>query len=64
MLSLCQSTGFIYFCRRKSRNLENLAAADIVLTAQDMKEVNEIIATHSVKGDRYFGNDEAAGIWR
>jgi len=47
----------------KSRTLENLAAGDVVLTEQDIKDINDTIAAHTVKGDRYFGNDEAAHLW-
>ena len=49
--------------RKKEHTLENLAGSDIVLTATDVSEINEAIAKHEVKGDRYFGSDEAAHLW-
>lgn len=52
-----------FFRRHKSRNLENLAGADVVLTEQDLKDVNDAIATHSVIGDRGIGNDAAVYLW-
>ncbi|KZT11238.1 aldo/keto reductase [Laetiporus sulphureus 93-53] len=47
----------------KKRTLENLAAADIVLTEADKVEIAKVMAEHHVKGDRYFGNDAAAMLW-
>ncbi|KAI0728269.1 hypothetical protein C8Q72DRAFT_780159, partial [Fomitopsis betulina] len=48
---------------KKEHTLENLAGSDIVLTATDVSEINEAIVKHEVKGDRYFGSDEAAHLW-
>jgi len=48
---------------RAKRTIENLAAADVELSAEDLKEISEIMATHEVKGDRYFGNDKAILLW-
>jgi len=45
------------------RTLENLGAGDVDLSAEDLKEISEIMATHDVKGDRYFGNDRAILLW-
>ena len=49
--------------RKKERTLENIEAGDVELTAADVAEINEVIAKHEVKGDRYFGNPEAAHLW-
>ena len=52
------------FCRKASRTLENLQAGDIKLSEGDLAEVNKIIDTHEVKGDRYFGkSDEEMHLW-
>ena len=56
-------TNYGEFDRKKERTLENLAAGDVELTAADLAEINEVIAKHEVKGDRYFGNPEAAHLW-
>ncbi|EPT06152.1 hypothetical protein FOMPIDRAFT_1021199 [Fomitopsis schrenkii] len=48
---------------KKERTLENLAGGDVELTAADLAEINDVIAKHEVKGDRYFGNPEAAHLW-
>ncbi|KZT07914.1 aldo/keto reductase [Laetiporus sulphureus 93-53] len=47
----------------KKRTLENLAAADIVLTEADKAEIAKVMSEHHIKGDRYFGNDAAAMLW-
>ena len=43
--------------------MENLAAGDVQLTEADIAEINEAIAKHEVKGDRYFGNPQVAHLW-
>ncbi|KAH9934624.1 aldo/keto reductase [Fomitopsis serialis] len=48
---------------KKERTLENAAGGDVELTEADLAEINEAIARHEVKGDRYFGNDQAAHLW-
>ncbi|EPT04693.1 hypothetical protein FOMPIDRAFT_1113169 [Fomitopsis schrenkii] len=48
---------------KKERTLENLAGGDVLLTETDVSEINEALARHEVKGDRYFGNSEAAHLW-
>jgi len=45
------------------RTLENLAAANIQLSAEELKEIDRIMANHEVKGDRYYGNDQAVLLW-
>ncbi|KIM87333.1 hypothetical protein PILCRDRAFT_3825 [Piloderma croceum F 1598] len=45
------------------RTLENLGASDIKLSAEELKEIHEILVNHEVKGDRYFGDDKAAMLW-
>ncbi|CDO72842.1 hypothetical protein BN946_scf185002.g27 [Trametes cinnabarina] len=37
----------------KQRNLENIAAGNIELTAAELAEIDEILARHTVKGGRY-----------
>ena len=53
----------ISFCRQVKRTIENLGAGDVTLSMEEVKEINDIIAAHEVKGDRYFGNDRAALLW-
>ncbi|RXW18079.1 hypothetical protein EST38_g7777 [Candolleomyces aberdarensis] len=49
---------------KASRTLENLQAGDIKLSEDDLAEVNKIINSHEVKGDRYFGkSDEEMHLW-
>ncbi|KAJ6498132.1 aldo/keto reductase [Mycena vitilis] len=49
---------------KASRTLENLEAGDIVLNAEELKELSEIIAKHGVKGDRGYGlTDEQSHYW-
>jgi pyridoxine 4-dehydrogenase len=40
-----------------------LQAGDIKLSEDDLAEVNKIVDTHEIKGDRYHGNDEQAHLW-
>ncbi|KAJ7222581.1 aldo/keto reductase [Mycena pura] len=40
---------------KATRTLENLEAGDIVLDAEELKKMNEIIEKHGVKGDRSNG---------
>lgn len=47
----------------KKRTLENSGGGDVVLTEQDLTEINDAISNFEVKGDRYFGNPEAAHLW-
>ncbi|KAJ7226190.1 aldo/keto reductase [Mycena rebaudengoi] len=49
---------------KASRTLENLQAGDVVLSAADVQEMNDIIAKHGVKGDRQMGvPDEMLHLW-
>ncbi|EAU87803.1 aldo/keto reductase [Coprinopsis cinerea okayama7 len=49
---------------KSSRTLENLKAGDIQLSDADLDEINKVIATHQVKGDRYFGqSEEESHLW-
>ncbi|KAJ7271737.1 aldo/keto reductase [Mycena rebaudengoi] len=49
---------------KASRTLENLHAGDVVLSAADVQEMNDIIAKHGVKGDRQIGvPDEMLHLW-
>ena len=34
-----------------------------VLTAEDLKAIDDAMVEHPIAGDRYFGNDEAAHLW-
>ncbi|CAK5279795.1 unnamed protein product [Mycena citricolor] len=46
-----------------SRTLENLSAGDIILTEEELKQVDEILAK-GVLGDRYWGeSDKRAHLW-
>jgi len=45
------------------RTLENLGAADVTFSMEEMKEISEIMVTHEIKGDRYYGDDGAALLW-
>ncbi|KAL6300909.1 aldo/keto reductase [Sparassis latifolia] len=47
----------------KKRTLENLAAGDVTLTAEEKAEIEAVIAGHEVKGDRYYGDPKAAHLW-
>lgn len=47
----------------KKRTLENLAGGEVVLTEAELAEIAGIQEKYPVQGDRYFGNDEAAGLW-
>ncbi|KAH9842659.1 aldo/keto reductase [Rhodofomes roseus] len=47
----------------KKRTLENLAGGDVVLTEAELAEVAEVMEKYPVQGDRYFGDDEAMGLW-
>ncbi|THU84502.1 aldo/keto reductase [Dendrothele bispora CBS 962.96] len=50
---------------KASRTLENLAAGDIVLTKEELKEISDLLAKHEVKGDRYVGlSDEQLHLWQ
>ncbi|KAJ7451035.1 aldo/keto reductase [Mycena latifolia] len=49
---------------KSTRTLENLAGGDIALSAEEIKEMDEIIAKHGVKGDRSVGlPDEQMHLW-
>jgi pyridoxine 4-dehydrogenase len=51
--------------RKSTRTLENLRAGDIVLSADEVKTINEAVESHEVRGDRYFGQtDEEAHLWQ
>jgi pyridoxine 4-dehydrogenase len=44
---------------KASRTQENLGAADVVLSAQEVAELDEIVAKAEIRGGRY--NDKMAG---
>jgi len=47
-----------------TRTLENLQAADVQLTAEELKAIDDILAANPIAGDRYFGtSDEQANLW-
>lgn len=50
-------THVMLYYRSKSRNLENLAGADIELTEEEKAEIGKVIAEVEVKGVRYFDVD-------
>ena len=41
--------------RHVKRTLENLAANNIELSEEDLKEVGHVMSTHEILGDRYYG---------
>lgn len=43
--------------------MENLAGGDVEFYEEELAEVNAVISKHEVKGDRYFGDPEAAHLW-
>ncbi|KZT29616.1 Aldo/keto reductase [Neolentinus lepideus HHB14362 ss-1] len=48
----------------KKRTLENLAAVNVELSAQDMEEISKILDTHEIKGGRYRDGDEVVqNLW-
>ncbi|KZT70009.1 Aldo/keto reductase [Daedalea quercina L-15889] len=47
----------------KKRTLENLAGGDAVLTEDELKDIAEVMEKYPVQGHRYFGDDEAVGLW-
>lgn len=50
-------------CRRKDRNVENMKAADIVLSQEDIAELNDVLKKHPVAGHRYFGETVDVRLW-
>jgi pyridoxine 4-dehydrogenase len=42
--------------RKKERTLENLAGVDVVLSSEDLAEIDKILASFEVKGGRYNDN--------
>jgi diketogulonate reductase-like aldo/keto reductase len=54
LMLMSRSTGLMPPCRKKSRTLENLAAANVTLTTAEFEAVNKAIAEHGVKGHRYM----------
>ncbi|KAE9391993.1 aldo/keto reductase [Gymnopus androsaceus JB14] len=48
---------------KASRTLENLQGGDIVLTPEESKAINDILAANPVAGDRYFGADVDVHLW-
>lgn len=49
--------------RRAERTLENMAGADIVLTAEESAEIDRILQTNPVKGGRYGDDDAKYKLW-
>ena len=51
-------------CRKASRTVQNVYAADVELTKAELDEIWGIINGYEVKGDRYFGADpKAMHLW-
>lgn len=40
--------------RKQSRTLENLAAGEVVLADEDLKEIDALFEKHSIRGSRYI----------
>ena len=47
----------------KTRNLENMKAAEIDLTPEEISEINQFIEEHPVVGHRYFGEAVNLRLW-
>jgi len=45
------------------RTLENIAGGNVELTESDVSEIDQVIQTHGVRGDRYTGNRAAELLW-
>jgi pyridoxine 4-dehydrogenase len=60
---LQRSVNSVTICRQAKRTLENVSAGNIELSAEDLKEIDEILAIYEVKGDRYYGDDKAMMLW-
>ena len=54
-LTLCAS--------HKTRTVENMKGGEIDLLREETEQINGLVNEFNVKGDRYFGNDEAAHLW-
>jgi pyridoxine 4-dehydrogenase len=53
-----------WHCRKANRTLENLEAGDLKLSQADLAEVNAVLDSHEVKGDRHFGvSDQELNLW-
>ena len=50
-------------CRKKERTLENLYAADVELTKEDLDKIAKIMETNPVRGDRAFGPQVEMRLW-
>jgi len=48
---------------KASRVKENLDAGKIRFTEEELKEINEVLANHPVKGARYFGGGAEEALW-
>ncbi|KAJ6617091.1 aldo/keto reductase [Mycena sp. CBHHK59/15] len=48
---------------KATRTLENCAAGDIVLSAEEAADITAIAEKADVKGDRYFGGKELNHLW-
>jgi len=46
----------------KERTLENLSGGKVVLSAQDQADIKELMESHTIAGDRYYGDDHAAHL--
>ncbi|GBE89467.1 hypothetical protein SCP_1601290 [Sparassis crispa] len=49
--------------QEQETRLENLAAGDILFTADEKTSINAIISGHEIKGNRCFGDPQAAHVW-
>jgi len=49
---------------RSTRALENLASGDVNLSTEELGRIDDVINSHEVKGDRYYGlSDEQMHLW-
>jgi diketogulonate reductase-like aldo/keto reductase len=49
--------------RKKLRVLENLEAANISLTREEVEAINKLLTDSQISGDRYFGEGVKDYVW-
>lgn len=50
-------------CSKAARNLENLTGGALDLTPEERAEIDKIVNSFEVKGDRYAGGPEQSMLW-
>lgn len=56
---------YLLWNSHKARTLENLAGADVDLTSEEVKQIDEFLEAHPVMGSRYVDqlSKEALQLW-